>query len=98
MTACVMMVPILQFADQNGAPLVGGKLYTYLAGSTTPQPLYNNVSLAMGTEYSNPIILDASGTIGGPAYTASVSYKYVLTDANDVPMWTADNIAAVASV
>lgn len=98
MSACVMSVPILQFSDQNGAPLVGGKLYTYLAGTSTPQPLYNNVSLAPGTEYANPIILDAAGTIGGAAYTAPVSYKYVLQDANGVTMWTTDNIAAVASV
>lgn len=96
MTACVMSVPILQFSDQNGAPLVGGKLYTYTAGTSTPQPLYTDVGLT--TPFSNPIVLDAAGTLGGPAYTASVSYKYVLQDSNGVTLFTADNIAAVASV
>ena len=33
-----------QFFDNNGAPLTGGKLYTYAAGTTTPQATYTSIS------------------------------------------------------
>ena len=29
-----------QFFDNSGAPLTGGKLYSYAAGTTTPQATY----------------------------------------------------------
>lgn len=32
--------PKQQFTDANGAPLVGGKLYTYVTGTTTPAATY----------------------------------------------------------
>jgi hypothetical protein len=33
-----------QFFDNNGDPLVGGKLYTYAAGTTTPQTTFTSSS------------------------------------------------------
>ena len=33
-----------QFFDNNGAPLSGGLIYTYLAGTTTPQATYTTSS------------------------------------------------------
>ena len=75
------------FTDDAGNPLVGGKLYTYDAGTNTPRPTFVD---ATGTiPNTNPVILNARGE-------ATVfwdgSYKAVLKDANDVTIWTVDNI------
>ncbi len=88
----VSPVPILQFSDEDGVPLVAGQLFSYVAGTTTPQPVYHDVDLTPGMEYTNPIILDASGTPGGPIFLLPTGYKFVLTDADNVPVWTADDI------
>ena len=54
MSANLSAVPKLQFFDNNGNPLVGGKLYTYAAGTTTPLATYTDAS--SGTPNTNPII------------------------------------------
>jgi len=46
------------FAD-NGDPLVGGLVYTYAAGTTTPKETYTDSAGA--TPHANPIVLDAKG-------------------------------------
>jgi len=86
-----------QFFDNNGAPLTGGKLYTYAAGTTTPQTTYTTVS--GGTAHSNPIILDSAGRVsaGGQIWvTVGVSYKFVLKTSVDVQIWSADNITGIS--
>lgn len=82
-----------QFLDNSGNVLTGGKIYSYLAGTTTPTPTYTT---SLGTiPHSNPIILDASGRVpsGGEIWlTEAISYKFILRDANDVLIATYDNI------
>ena len=86
-----------QFLDNSGNVLTGGKIYTYAAGTTTPQATYTsslgNVALA------NPIILDASGRVptGEIWLTDSLIYKFVLKDSNDVLIATYDNITGINS-
>jgi len=46
------------FTD-DGAPLVGGLLYTYVSGTTTPQPVYSDAALT--TPRTNPVQLNARG-------------------------------------
>ena len=36
-----------QFFDENGKPLSSGKLYTYIAGSSTPVVTYKTISGGM---------------------------------------------------
>jgi microcystin-dependent protein len=79
-----------QFIDAAGVPLAGGFLYTYAAGSTTPQATYTDSTSA--TANSNPIVLDARGEAN--IWLASSTYKFKLTDANGTEIWTVDNIAA----
>lgn len=78
--------PKFQAVDSNGNLLVGGKLYTYKANTSTPKAVYSDRTLT--TARTNPVVLDARGeqTIYG-----SGVYKFVLTDANDVTIWTIDN-------
>lgn len=77
-----------QFFDVNGDPLVGGKLYTYVAGTTTPLATYSEYTLT--TPNTNPIILDSRGECD--IWHADNTYKYVLKDSDDVTIWTKDNV------
>lgn len=73
------------FQSSAGVPLVGGKLYTYDAGTSTPRATYQD---AAGTvPNTNPVILDARGEA---TIFWSGSYKVVLKDAADATIWTVD--------
>lgn len=78
-----------QFENSAGAPLVGGKLYTYDAGTTNPRATYQD---AAGTiPNTNPVILDARGEA---TVFWNGTYKIILKDASDVTIWTVDNVSA----
>lgn len=89
MSASLSSVPKLQFFDANGNPLVGGKLYTYAAGTTTPLATYTDSSA--GTPNTNPIILNSRGEAN--VWLANTTYKFVLKTSADVEIWTVDNIS-----
>ena len=75
------------FTDAVGAPLVGGKLYTYDAGTSTPRPTYAD---AAGTvPNTNPVVLDARGEA---TLFWDGAYKVVLKAADDSTIWTVDGI------
>ena len=86
--------PKQQFFDANGEPLVGGKIYTYEAGTSTPAVTY--VDAAGVTENTNPIILDSRGMCNIWLLN-TVNYKYVVKDANDTLIFTTDNIGVTLS-
>ena len=77
MSASLSSVPKLQFFDANGNPLVGGKLFTYAAGTTTPLATYTDSSA--GTPNTNPIILNARGEAN--VWLDNTTYKFVLKTA-----------------
>ena len=81
-----------QFLDNSGNVLTGGKLYTYLAGTTTPAATYTSNTGV--TFHTNPIILDAAGRVpGGEIWlTALQNYKFILSTSTDVLLGTYDNI------
>jgi hypothetical protein len=77
--------------------LSGGKIYTYAAGTTTPQATYTS---ALGvTPHSNPIVLDSAGRVpGGEIWlTDGLVYKFVIETATAVLIGTYDNITGVNS-
>lgn len=85
--------PFLRFYDSSGNPLANGKVYTYVAGTNTPQTTYSDTSGS--TANTNPVILDAKGE-AVICLTAGASYKYVVKTAADATVRTDDNIAVTA--
>jgi hypothetical protein len=86
-----------QFFDNNGVPLAGGLIYTYAAGTTTPQTTYT--SSAGTTAHTNPIVLDSAGRVpGGQIWLLFASYKFVLQTSLAVLLATYDNITSDAGI
>lgn len=82
-----------QFFDNNGNPLSGGKLFTYAAGTTTPQVTYTTA--AGNVAHTNPIVLDSAGRIpaGGEIWlTDEVNYKFTLNTSANVLIATYDDV------
>jgi len=88
--AILSPLPKMQFFSTGGAPLVGGKLYSYAAGTTTPLATYTTQAGTIAN--TNPIILDSRGEAS--VWLASAAYKLKLTTADDVEIWTVDNISS----
>jgi len=88
--ASLSPTPKLQFFGTDGSPLVGGKLYTYAAGTTTPLASYTDHTGV--TANTNPVILDSNGE-ADVWLPDTTSYKYVLKDADDVLLYTVDYIS-----
>lgn len=99
-TEAISPTPKLKFFDSNGVPLIGGKLFTYEAGTaSTKQTTYTDST--GGTANTNPIILDARGECDC-WLDPSLLYKFTLSPSSDTdpptnPIWTVDNIASAAS-
>lgn len=76
----------------NGLDNAGGKVYTYAAGTTTPQVTYTTAG--GGTPNANPVILDGTGR-ASIYIDATLSYKFVSQDSTgaSVPDGTVDNLA-----
>lgn len=84
-----------QLFNDNGDPLAGGKIFTYLAGSTTNAATYT--TSAGNVAHSNPIILDGAGRVpsGEIWLTSGLSYKFVVTDFANNLIGTFDNIKGI---
>jgi len=87
-TTSLSPTPKLQFFDTNGDPLVGGKLYTYAAGTTTPLTSYTDSTGVSAN--TNPIVLDSRGEAN--VWLDETFYKFALYTAANVLIWTVDNI------
>jgi hypothetical protein len=72
--------------------LVGGKLYAYTAGTSTPKDTYTSYTL--GTANTNPVILDARGEAD---VWLNGSYKLTLKDSIDVQIWSVDDVRDLTS-
>jgi parallel beta-helix repeat protein len=94
MTTILSPVPKLQFFTAAGVPLVGGKLFTYAAGTSSPLATYTDSTGV--TSNTNPVILDSRGEAN--VWLGNSSYKFKLTDSNDVEIWTVDNITEVSAL
>jgi hypothetical protein len=90
----------IQFFDRSGNPLSGGRLWSYVAGTTTPTPTYPDATGAGAN--TNPVILDTAGR-ASVWLSGAVSYKLILEDStcsyrdvygscHGVMIWTVDSI------
>lgn len=80
-------VPVMQFFNDDGSPMVGGHLNTYKAGTSIPVTTYADAS---GTMNPASIPLDSRGEC--VVYVeAGMRYKLVLVNKDGVVKWTADN-------
>lgn len=77
------------YALPTGIPNVGGKVYTYAAGTSTPLTTWSDA--AQTVPNTNPVILDARGEA---LIFWNGNYKVVLRDALDNIIWTVDNVVA----
>lgn len=99
----VMPTPAFTAFDNSGKVISGGKLCTYVAGTTTPATTYNDVDLAVGHANTNPVIADSAGRMT-VFLSPGNAYKFVLrtagtdtTCATGSVLWTRDNVTAVPS-
>jgi hypothetical protein len=83
------LFPVLQWLDNNGNPLAGGLISTFIAGTNTPQATYTDST--GGTPQANPVVLDSAGR--AQIWFAAASYKLVLKTASGVTLMTIDNVS-----
>jgi hypothetical protein len=87
--AILTPTPKFSAITATGTPLVGGKLYSYAAGTSTPIATYTD---SYGTTAnSNPVILDARGE-ANVWLLDTAAYKLALYDADNNLIWTVDNV------
>lgn len=83
-----------QFFDNLGNPLVGGTLYAYLAGTSTPTNMFSDDT---GTVAGTSVVLDSRGeptTFKLIWLNETVNYKFILKDSTGSTIWTIDDISA----
>ncbi len=83
--------PRMVALDENGDPLAGAQLYTYLSGTTTPAAVYSDAALTV--PHSNPVIADSGGVFDAIFLDPDVTYRFKLDDADNVQQYQQDDIA-----
>ena len=78
----------LQLFLNNGQPAALGKIYTWVAGTSTPLVTYADQDEI--TENANPIILDAAGRAN--LWLGAGTYDIEFRDANDVQIWYLEDV------
>lgn len=82
-----------QFFDNLGNPLVGGTIYAYLAGTSTPTNMFSDNA---GTVAGTSVVLDSRGeptTFKLIWIDSTKNYKFTLKDSTGTTIWTKDDIS-----
>lgn len=74
-----------QFIDANGAPLVGGQVFTYVPTTTTPKSTWQDEGQTILN--SNPIVLD---DLGSASIWGGGSYRQIVYDVDGNLIWDQD--------
>lgn len=93
MSSQLSPTPVFKAFSNDGTPLVGGLLYSYAAGTSTPLVTYKD---SAATPNTNPVILNARGECA-LWLDPTLSYKFNLTDSlgNQIPGFPVDNIQGI---
>lgn len=81
-----------QYFDNYGRPCAGCKLFSYVAGTTTPQATYSDPGGVFPNP--NPVVLDASGRAN--VYLSASGYKLILQTSAGSTIWSVDNVVVSA--
>lgn len=88
------------FYTQEGAPMVGGKIFTYKAGTTEPKATYTDSTGLYINQ--NPVVLDDVGSANIWIITTDTesgetadAYKFICYDSLGNLQWTVDNIQSL---
>ena len=81
------------FQDANWNPLVGGRIYTYAAGSLIPKTTFQDAALIIAN--TNPTISNARGEA---LMFGSGPYRFILKDAFDNVIYDVDNVESARSI
>jgi hypothetical protein len=79
--------PLFHGFYPNGDPLIGGRLYTYQAGTSTPMACYHDAAATQ--PHQNPIVLDDRGEA---LIHITSPMLWALKDQDEVQLWVVDNI------
>lgn len=93
-TTILSPAPVLRTYDNSGNLAIGGQIYTYAAGTSTPQATYTDSTGS--TPNTNPVILNSRGE-ASIWINPSQSYKFVAYDASNNLLWSQDNISYLSS-
>ena len=88
MPGTLIPAPFTYFTDDEGAPLVGGHVYTYITGTDTLTPVYHDAALL--DPWDNPLEIPADGKV--TMYQDLDTIKMKVYDADDNLLATYDPI------
>lgn len=86
-TGAFLVPPYIQLSDAVGAPLSGGLVYFYAAGTSTWLKVYTDSALLI--EHPQPVQLDSAGRFAG--FAQPLAYKIVVKKSDGSSWWTQDN-------
>lgn len=93
----VFLAPILntQIENSNGAPLSGGTVEVYLAGTSTPSTTYSDKAGLVPNTW--PIVLNTLGlnNQGAVWLTGGFAYKFIVKDSLGIVQRTIDNVSGI---
>jgi hypothetical protein len=81
--------PFLQYFDDEGNVLSGGKVYTYEPSTTTNKATYSDDALSVPN--ANPIVLGADGRPANAIFLSG-AYRFIIKDSNDVQIDDQDDV------
>ncbi len=85
----LFLMPRAEAQDSSGGVLAGGKLEFFTTGTSSTLDTFSDEALT--TANANPVVADSAGRWGA-IFLKDEAYKVVLSDSDDVQIWSADPV------